>query len=305
MQKLLLPLLLILFNYFLKAQVTFYNYFEGPPSTNNLTVTILPTPNNIWQIGKPQKTLFSAASSTPNVIITDTINKYPVNNASTFTMVILTNTFLPFPTVVRWKQKLDMQLKRDGGFVEFSTNSGVTWQNTHNNPLIYQYYGFMPANKDTIAGNPLQHCFTGIDNVWRDIWLCFPPNVANLNDSLFIRFRFKSDSVQTNQEGWMIDNFMAMQTIIHPVKEISQIDNIVVYPNVTNGVLNVEMKKRSDKDVIQNIDLFDESGRLVENFGQNYTKVVLDISKHKPGNYYLKVTINNKVSKFKILYEKN
>lgn len=258
---------------------------------------------NIWQIGAPQKTLFNAPASQPRVIITDSSNTYPVNNTSTFTFVALNLLNSPFPYALQWKQKLDMDQGKDGGIVEFSINSGNTWQNAHNNPNVYQFYGFQPGNKDTLNTN--DYCFSGTDNVWRDIWLCLAPTIANQNDSILFRFTFKSDSVNTNKEGWMLDNFIAHTTIMHPVKEISQIDNIVVYPNITNGIVNVEMKKRAAGDMIQNIELYNGEGKRLEAYGQNYTKVVLDISKYRAGIYYLHVTINNRINKFKVLYEKN
>ncbi|MDA3953800.1 MAG: transposase [Bacteroidales bacterium] len=34
----------------------------------------------IWQIGTPNKTFFDSAYSSPNAIITDTVNYYPINN---------------------------------------------------------------------------------------------------------------------------------------------------------------------------------------------------------------------------------
>lgn len=289
------------------SQNYYSQYFDGANTNpnNSIIVGIQTSSTNIWQIGKPQKTLFSSASTTPNVIVTDTINNYPINNVSTFTFAIKQVSPGPggFPYALQWKQKLDMDAGLDGGIVEISMNSGNTWINVHNNPNIYQFYGFLPGNKDTINGN--EYCFSGTDNVWRDIWLCLPPSFTSQNDTIMYKFTFKSDGINTNKEGWMIDNLIGHTTILHPVKEISQIDNIVVYPNTTNGIVNVEMKKTSNTDVIQNIQLFDNEGRLVETFGQNYTKVVLDISKHKAGLYYLNVTINKKVSKFKIIYEKN
>ncbi len=279
----------------------FFDGFNTNPS-NSIIVGIQTSSTNIWQIGAPQKTMFNSASTLPKVIITDTINTYPINNVSTFTFAVK-NTASGFPYALQWKQKLDMDAGLDGGIIEISMNSGNTWQNVHNNPNVYQFYGFLPSSKDTINGN--EYCFSGTDNVWRDIWLCLPTVLTNLNDTIYYKFTFKSDGINTNKEGWMIDNMNAHNTIIHPVKEISQIDNIVVYPNITNGIVNVEMKKTANTDVIQNIELYNSEGKLVESYGQNYTKVVLDISKHKAGMYYLNVTINKKVSKFKILYEKN
>jgi len=103
----------------------------------------------------------------------------------------------------------------------------------------------------------------------------------------------------------MMDNFLMHQTIFHPIKENSQLEDLLVYPNVTNGILNVELKKSSEHKSIANIDLLDPDGKLVESYGQNYNKVVLDISNHKPGLYYLKVTVGKKTKLFHVIYDKN
>ncbi len=283
------------------AQGYYAQSFDGP-QPNSFSVTLVPSANNVWQIGKPQKTFFNAAKSTPRVIVTDTINSYPVNNVSGFVFgVPLQNSSGNFIYALRWVQKLDLDAGLDGGIVEFS-NDQVSWQNAHNNPNSYQFYGFTPASKVTLASG--EYAFSGRDTTWRDLWLCVKSTYAHQNDTLYFRFSLNSDGTQTNKEGWMIDNFRFETTILHPVKEISQIDQVVVYPNITTGIVNVEMKKLKDTDLIDDIVLIDESGRVVERYGKNYTKVVLDISNHKPGLYYLKVTTHSKTQSFKILYEK-
>lgn len=281
-----------------------YNQAFDGNSVNPITVVLDTSPSNVWQIGKPQKTLFKSAKSVPRVIVTDTLNSYPVNNVSRFTFAVQSPPSSPAigPFALRWVQKLDLDTMLDGAIVEFSSN-GVNWQNAHNNPNVYQFYGFKPSSKDTMPSG--EFSFSGRDTTWRDIWLCIGKPFFSQNDSLFFRFTLKSDGIQNNREGWMIDNFMTNFTIFHPVKEISQIDPVVVYPNITTGIVNIEMKKINDSDEIDDIELIDESGRVVERFGKNYTKVVLDISNHKPGLYYLRVTIHNKAQLFKLVYEKN
>lgn len=285
----------------------YYQYFDGANTTpsTSIMVAIQTTSTNIWQIGKPQKTLFSSASTTPNVIVTDTVNNYPPKNVSTFTFAIF-NPYWPSPgpiTALRWKQKLDMDQGLDGGIVEFSNTSGTTWTNSINNPNVYQYYGWQPLNKDTLPSG--EFCFSGTDNVWRDIWLCIGWPVTNANDTMMFKFTFKSDSINNPKEGWMIDNMMAYFTMLHPVKSVSQTDYLSVYPNITNGILNVEAKKQSEKDAILSMELVNIEGKVIESYGHNKTKVVLDISKHPPGLYHLKVTTNVQSSTFTVLLEKN
>jgi hypothetical protein len=274
----------------------YYQYFDGGSTYNTLTVTIPTGTNSVWQIGPPQKLMFSLAASSPNVIITDTISSYPPNVSESFT--VDAPPLSGMLTAVRWKQKLDMRMGKDGGIVEFSNNgAGGPWQNAHNNANVYQFYGFNPLNKDTLASGDF--VFSGTDASWKDIWLCglFSPNLK-------LRFTLKSDTGNIGQEGWMIDNLMIKSTYIHPVKEISEAGNLLVYPSVTNGDLNVEIKKIGKDDFIENIQLINPDGKLVENFGRNYTKVVLDMKKYATGLYYLKVTMRGEDYVQPVFYEK-
>ena len=51
-------------------------------------LSIVPLPQNIWQIGVPHKTFFNTAYTLPNAIVTDTMNVYPVNNSSAFELIV-------------------------------------------------------------------------------------------------------------------------------------------------------------------------------------------------------------------------
>jgi len=308
MKQLYILFTLVICSHNFKAQINYIQNFDGANTTpsTSIMVTIQTSSTNIWQIGKPQKTLFSSASTTPNVIVTDTINYYPPKNVSTFTFVVVNPYFPSFSWgiwAIRWKQKLDMDQGVDGGIIEYSINSGNTWLNAMNTPTVYNFYGFQPASKDTLPSG--EYCFSGTDNVWRDIWLCFSPSVSAANDSLLFKFTFKSDSINNNKEGWMIDNMWAYMTNLHPVKQVSQTDYLSVYPNVTNGIVNVEVKKYREDDVILKMELLNSEGKVIESYGQNKMKVVLDISKHPPGIYHLNVTTNVKSSSQTILLEKN
>jgi len=58
------------------------SYVNFDNSTSNQCITICN--NSIWQIGSPQKTIFTSPFSPPNVIVTDTANPYPASDTSCF-----------------------------------------------------------------------------------------------------------------------------------------------------------------------------------------------------------------------------
>ena len=85
--KKILTFLLILNFHFLYSQTPCDNYclnFEDTTCLSHLIIDTTTFPQNLWQIGRPQKPLFNSASSPLNVIITDTVRPYPINNYSMF-----------------------------------------------------------------------------------------------------------------------------------------------------------------------------------------------------------------------------
>src|SRR5688572_3750756 len=83
------PVLTILFLFF-SAGFSFcqfqvlQQYFDGADTAKNNSIIIqfdTGSPN-IWQVGKPQKKLFTRAATVPKALVTDTVKSYPNNNTS-------------------------------------------------------------------------------------------------------------------------------------------------------------------------------------------------------------------------------
>lgn len=294
MKKIYLTVILLVF--VVRCSTAQFNtqYFDGADTVyaNSVNVELDTSSSNIWQIGTPQKIIFDSSATFPNAIVTDTINNYPINNISRFTIKTL-NEFDPFGIfALQWKQKLDMDTTYDGGIVEFTIDQGLTWQNAFNNPYIYNFYGFQPANQDTL--NTGEYAFSGTDSTWRDIWLCFDLSwLSMFPDTIIFRFSFKSDSVDNAKEGWLIDNFMAHMTFIHIlVKEIDKTDYLNVYPNPTNGIINIAAEKMMEFHIIEHMELINSQGRVVEQWNNLPTKFWFDTNKYADGLYMLKVKTN-------------
>ena len=118
----LLALLLFISSY-ADAQQYFRQYFDGADTLFNrsVNISIEKSSSNIWQIGRPKKIIFDTAATKPNVLVTDTVKKYPKNNTSHF----LAKIFLQKSTfhgilAVHWKQKLNMTNDHDGGIIEYT-----------------------------------------------------------------------------------------------------------------------------------------------------------------------------------------
>lgn len=299
-RKLLLLTFLTFFYGTLHAQqIRLQQYLDGADTGANAILIDLDTSSsNIWQIGPPQKTIFDSAATSPNVLVTDTINYYPKNNTSTFSFKVSTKNIF-YIVAIRWKQKLDMDSAADGGIVELSVDTGKTWQNVFNNSNVYNFYGYNLVNADTFAdGTPV---FTGKDTAWRDIWLCFSRTYLSSNnlDSLIFKFTFKSDSSDNQGEGWMIDNILVQETYYHTVSTVDPDKTFLVYPTITSGVVNVAVEKDVEK--IQQILVVDPQGRVIRKYNTETQKTTINIGDLPKGNYYLNIYTQDKIEAHKIL----
>ena len=63
--------------------------FDDPSQFSGIDIDTISNPNNSWQVGAPQKSLFTSALTPPNVIVTDTINPYLINDTSIFSLTFL------------------------------------------------------------------------------------------------------------------------------------------------------------------------------------------------------------------------
>jgi hypothetical protein len=204
---------------------------------------------------------------------------------------------------IQWKQKLDMDAGKDGGKIEFSVDAGDTWENVFENPYTYNFYGFDLNNQDTLPSGDV--VFSGTDNEWRDIWLCFNMSWIGYNDSITIRYTFISDETETHQEGWMIDNMMVHITNVHTIEEEKQEEYLKVYPNPTNNILHIEAKKLMEFHIIEKMELINSTGQIIDQWKYIPTKFFIDTSKYNNGLYYLKIQTNLKSETIPVVINHN
>ena len=296
-------LILFFTSYFGLAQVQLQQYFDGADTSimYSLFPNISNDTNNIWQIGSPQKQIFHSASTIPYAIITDTINNYPVNNYSEFTIPLPVTNFSGGILAMRWIQKLDLDSVKDFGKIAISSDDGITWENAVDNPYVYNFYGYQSSNVDyDLNGNP---GFTGTDTTWRDIWFCLDQfYFSSLNDTILLKFSIESDSIENNKEGWVIDNLFFSETWVHTINE-NDIDQMLVYPTIVKNRLNLISKKTKEFNIIEKIDLISTDGKLIKQWGKSPTKFEIDISEVPSGTYLLLVKTSLFEKSFKIFKE--
>lgn len=182
--------------------------------------------NNVWQIGKPQKTFFDSSYTYPNAILTDTINSYPSNTISQF--IVKTPTYINSHGGVnmRFLHKFDTDSLEDGGVIYVSVD-GINWTTLITSPAFVSTLSSSYPGNDTITS--LQDIgFSGRSSNWQpfDCYWNYPPT-----DTLWIQFKFASDSIQTFKEGWMIDSLVFSYDLGIGINETGKASTCGASPN--------------------------------------------------------------------------
>lgn len=280
-----------------------YNIITNFESNSDTIVIDTSINDNIWQIGKPQKIFFDSAYSGNKVIVTDTINPYPISNYSTFIIRIDTNQFFlnQERTFLTFIHKFDTDSLMDGGYIEVSYDNS-NWINVINDTMPDDFLCPMNFYSDTIANG--EKAFSGKSNGWitssiQWVWhmgvkMHDPP------DSMFLRFVFSSDSIQSNKDGWMIDDISIGYISYGGVEENESKNDISIYPNPTTGKINLQVSQHFGK--IKTLEIYDCIGQLQIKVTDNFSE--LDISSFKSGLYFIVLT-NDKEEKLvsKVLKE--
>lgn len=261
---------------------------------------------NIWRTGIPSKTFMDSAYSPVRAMITDTVNTYPVNNCSYFDIVIddgLPAWYIWGEGILGFMHKYDTDSLFDGGYIEVSYDGGLTWENIINDmhALDISASGYYD-NTDTISGGT--PAFSGHSDGWVYSEFYWWWNALTKDfpmDSLIVRFNFKSDGVQNNKEGWMIDHisFYAF-AVVGGNESIKKNEKLKVYYSSTQTAW-VFILPESENQIAELI-IYDSIGRCVYRSGNfNERLMVFNISDYQGGYYFYKLTENENVFCGKII----
>ena len=231
------------------AQQPYVYYFE-PPYNAQTGEFVLDSSNHIgsWQIGRPYKTVFKSAKSAPNAIVTDTLNSYPINDTSVFVFKVDNYYYSQTPVGPKWYIfagiQFDYKLDIDSGEivkVELATDSGNHWVDLLKEDTTYGI-GWSGDKPDFTKSTTDWKRFAAYFHQW-----AFAsqgndnskyPHIFN-TDSTYIRFTFISDSVQTNKDGWMIDNLYLGQYSTN-IETIANNNLISIYPNPAKDYIYIK-----------------------------------------------------------------
>lgn len=286
--KLIVVLLLSFLSLSLQAQVEkWIGDTLGPWATITFEdpseyISIQGSTQNLWQIGKPQKTIFSEAYTIPNAMVTDTVNFYPVNNQSAFDLYIgpfNTGWNYIFDMFIDFRHKYDTNTLQDGGFITVSWDYGQTWSNILDDTISQIYFFASPARNWGMWGNDNlyasgdtlfngEHGYSGKSNGWVHscmAWYDLPVKHGNFfpPDTMIIRFNFVSDNIQNNKEGWMIDQIRIYSIDLGSgiEEDMGRHSRVRVVPNPSTANVRVSLDQVYDRVTYRLLDL---TGQIVQ-----------------------------------------
>jgi hypothetical protein len=248
-------------------------------------------PNNIWQIGKPKKTLFNSAYSGSNAIITDTVNPYPVINTSSFLLIlpILPGKISrePLITQIEFYSKIDCDLADDSAIIEMSFDQ-VKWYNIG---CDYNQNYIVCFDLPQLSGTNNNWKYTMID-IGEIHWVTYKQLYFN-EDSLYLRFTFRSGNINSVKEGWIIDNLtvdLLMQNKLSIPDNYNNSGNFC--PNPANQ--DYIIISYPDYSALSEIRIININGVTISQYKGSWSNNDrLDISHIKPGVYSVYLFSNN------------
>ncbi len=274
------------------AQTDYIIDFDSPYSQNNhIMIDTLSNPNNIWQIGVPDKTVFDSAYSLANAIVTDTINPYPINDTSSFILKHIRQGELGGNESLQlnfWF-KMNTDSLTDYGKVEASIDNGTTWINLMTEDTEYDLFWIEPKPILTGNSNGWQHFALELNMLTYEL---------GYSDTLLYKFTFISDNVQTNKDGWIIDNFQLADwwEIIHTNSNSNLIN---IYPNPSSGEISIVNDSKSTTDY--RVEIIEKNGKTVFQGKINSNKLRLNLPN---GLYLIKLTNKKETHLKKLIIKK-
>ncbi len=241
----------------------------------------------VWQIGPPQKETLNFAYSGDFVIITDSVNPYPVNDTSSFTIHhVVDQLSLPGGNVYAFAFRGAYFAQLDDGDeckMEYSINQGESWYDLINaDDLQSEYYitwhSEIPDFSVHTAGWEL------FDLEW-SIFLKYEESGQEImtGDTIQIRFSLISVSIPGNAEGIMFDSFTMEQYAESVFNTNFRAFDSTVQPNPTKN--STEILFSNPNSLETTVSIFNQMGREVQTSQTIDNRIAIDLKFLQAGIY--------------------
>ena len=261
----------------------YIDFETSTPWDYTLTIDTISNPGNVWQIGQPQKTIIDSAYSWPNVIITDTVANYPVNDTSSFIIAHVDIGGYSDPSDTHWAEFgawywSETDSLNDFGLIEFSPDNGASWIDITD--PVYDPYISWSTPKPTLTGSSggWQYIYASLSE------LGFYFSVS-LGDTILFKFTFISDSNPDAMDGLAFDSFSFCDGV-EGIKE-NKLSNIssMAYPSPADQAVTIQFENPQSSSF--ELTIYDNAGqRILIKTGLNEENVTLDTGDMPSGMYH-------------------
>jgi hypothetical protein len=260
--------------------------FDQPQYLFHLKIDTLNYPGRSWQMGPPQKDIFNESFSYPNVMVTDTLDPYPVNDTSVFIIKNLgTQGVMYGIEVLQGFYYVNSDSLNDYGLIEFSPDNGLNWIDLVNDTSSLPNISWW-SEKPVLTGN--SNGWIYFEVMLMDIGSAFR---MNFGDTIRYRFSFISDNVPEELDGLMYDSFMFYE-FIEGISEIRfKSIKSTISPNPGKDLFRIDFENPYNDSFQLNI--YDEKSRLMYS-NDNVKGVFAEFNAKglSSGIYFYKLTNN-------------
>ena len=248
-----------------------------------------------WVYGETEKPFLNSLTPIEGWI-TDSIEPYGINQRSEL-VIMMPHLEWSFVTWIYFEHRYDTDTLIDGGYVQFSCDS-MNWNsfdidnnwngapafvevsNYANSTIHDSVLAFNGSTADWIASSLaimwVAPAFHGEEN--RDYVGCSENNL----DTVYFRFVFESDSIETNRGGWMIRNIkIGTHDLPGSISETNY-QPLTIYPNPARDLIQIELPKSAGN--ATETRFYDMMGKLAYS---GTFRARQDVSFLKTGNYFV------------------
>ena len=255
----------------------------------------------LWQIGHSHKSFFGS-DTTKTTIMTDTLSPYRINANNWFVIKIPPI----FNVIIDFAHKYQTDSGHAGGTVEFSLDTGRTWQNVKGDCNADGSFGSAPGILTTNFYSSTDTLFSGVpafngtsDSIQYSRFQFYfgPPlnphrvtsgsTACNWSvDTFYIRFRFISDTLADSLAGWEIDSIKIEEDYyMGGVAKINKPQSLSTYPNPSYDGLFTFPSLENEQDYTTEV--YNAMGQRIQYSPYTHS---LDLSHYVKGLYFYKVT---------------
>ena len=279
----------------LEINPTSVNSFEN--SDDSLLTENLNSDDSLWVIGSPSKSLLNSTGSGNLSYITKENGNYPNNTTGYLYSSCYDLSQISSP-VLSFKMAFDIEENWDYLTVEYSINSGVSWQilgsasesNWYNSSSTENG---MPGNQWTGEGedtNSLGGTNATIHDYNYDL------SEFSTESNIIFRFKFFSDGY-VNEEGVVVDDLVINGEVLSVNYEDFS-NTVSISPNPSNNIFNIKWSTNNET----SINVYNLLGQKVHEKNKiDSGSYLLDLGSYKKGIYILKINSNGQTTSRKII----